>query len=121
MPSSRVLPFEPRRADGELEPAGRRVVDRHRLGREHGRMPVGHSGDEQAEADALGDAAPGREGGVALEALPRAVAVHGLEVVEAPDAVEAEGVGEAGAVGDLAPGHALLGDVESELHEVSGS
>ena len=51
---------------------------------------------------------------LALEAFARAVAVHRLEVIETPDAVEAELVGEAGAGCDLTPRHALLGDVETE-------
>ena len=46
-----VLLVEPRRAERELEAAVRRVVDRHRLRREHRRVPVGHAGDEQAEPD----------------------------------------------------------------------
>ena len=61
-------------------------------------MPVGHAGHEQAEPDVGGDAAPRRERGVALEALARSLAVHRLEVVEAPDAVEAELVGESALV-----------------------
>ena len=92
------------------------MVDRDGLGREHRRVPVGQPGHEQAEPDLLGVPGPGREGGHALEALTRAVAVHRLEVVEAPDAVEPEGLGEPHPVDVLRPGHALLGDVESEAH-----
>ena len=47
---------------------------------------------------------------------PGPVAVHGLEVVEAPHAVEAELLGEARPRRDLRPRHPLLRDVESELH-----
>ena len=98
MPSSRCSSSNHAAPYDELEPAARRVVDRDGLGREHRRVAVGHAGDEQAEAHPLGDAAPRGERRVALEALPGAVAVHRLEVVEAPDAVEAEPVGELRAV-----------------------
>ena len=111
-----VLPVEPRGAVGELEPAVRRVVDGDGLGREDRRVPVGHAGDEQPEPCALGDAAPCREGGVPFEALTRPVAVHRLEVVETPDAVEPQLVGEAGTGCHLRPRHPLLGDVESVAH-----
>ena len=89
-----MLLVEPRGAVGELEAAAGRVVDRDRLGREHRGMAVGHAGDEQAEPDLGREAGQRGERGVALEALARALAVHGLEVVEAPEAVEAELVGE---------------------------
>ena len=116
MPSSRCSSSNHAAPYDELEPATRRVVDGDRLGREHRRMAVGHAGHEQPEPDALGDAAQRGERGDALEALARAVAVHRLEVVEAPDAVEAELVGELRARRDLRPRHPLLGDVESEAH-----
>ena len=57
----------------------------------------------------------------ALEGLTRALAVHRLEVVEAPDAVEAEVLGEANPAHELVPGHALLRDVESEPHVTPSS
>ena len=47
---------------------------------------------------------------------PGPVAVHRLEVVEAPGAVEAELLGELHAADDLVPRHPLLGDIESESH-----
>ena len=56
------------------------------------------------------------EGRHPLEGLARAVAVHRLEMVEAPGAVEAELLGELDAADDLVPGQALLGNVESEAH-----
>ena len=69
-----------------------------------------------AEADAFGDAAECGQGRVALEALAGTLSVHRLEVVEAPHAVEAQLLREAGPARELRPGHALLGDVESEPH-----
>ena len=62
------------------------------------------------------DAGQRRERRVALEALAGSLAVHRLEVVEAPHAVEAGLVGELRPVDDLREGHPLLGDVESEPH-----
>ena len=111
-----VLLVEPGGAERELQAAVRGVVDGHGLGGEHRGVAVGGAGDEQAEADALGDAGEGGEGGHALEGLARALAVHGLEVVEAPGAVEAEPLGQLHAPDDLVPRHALLGHVESEPH-----
>ena len=95
MPELAVLLVEPGGAVAELEPPARRVVDRDRLRREHRRVAVRHAGDEQPEPDVLGDPAPRGERRHALEALARALAVHGLEVIEAPDPVEAEPVREA--------------------------
>ena len=111
-----VLLVEPRGAERQLEPAVRRVVDRERLRGEHRRVPVGHAGDEQAEPDARG--LPGQRGerGHAVEGLARALAVHRLEVVEAPGAVEAELLGELHPADHLVPGHPLLCDIESEAH-----
>ncbi|MEZ5180100.1 MAG: hypothetical protein R2746_17940 [Acidimicrobiales bacterium] len=111
-----VLGLEPGGAEGEVEPAVGGVVDGHGLGGEDRRVAVGHPGHEQAEAHPLGAAAERGEGGVALEALAGALAVHGLEVVEAPDAGEALLLGEPGAGDHLVEGHALLGDVESDVH-----
>ena len=93
-PELAVLLVEPRRAVRELEPPVRRVVDGDGLGREDRRVPVRHAGDEQPEPDPLGDPAPRGQRRVALEALAGTLAVHRLEVVEAPDPVEAELVGE---------------------------
>ena len=61
---------------------------------------------------------PGQRGqrGHALEGLARALAVHRLEVVEAPGAVEPQLLGELHAAHQLVPRHPLLGDVESESH-----
>src|SRR5690606_20220882 len=74
---------------------------------------------QHAEAHLLGDAAQRRERGVRLEALPRPFAVHRLEVVEAPDAVEAELLGELCPLHHFRERHALLRDVETESHRVS--
>ena len=71
---------------------------------------------ERAEAHALGDAGPRGERGHGLEALPRAVAVHRLEVVEAPRTVEAQVFGVPHAADELVPRHPLLGEVEAEAH-----
>ncbi len=69
---------------------------------------------EQPEPGPARDPAQRGEGGVALEALAGAAPVHGLEVVEAPDAVEASVVGELRARRQLAPRHPLLGNVEPD-------
>ena len=116
MPSSVVLLVEPRRAERQLEPAVRRVVDRERLRGEHRRVPVGHAGDEQAEADARRDAGQRGERGHPLERLARPLAVHRLEVIEAPRAVEAQLLGELDAAHDLVPRHPLLRDIETKTH-----
>ena len=79
-------------------------------------MVVGSSGHEQAQPDARGQAGQRGQRGHALEGLARPVPVHGLEVVEAPDAVEAQLLGQAHPTYQLVPGHALLGDIESESH-----
>jgi len=92
------------------------VVDGDRLGGEDRRVPVRHAGDEQPEPGAAGHAAQRGEGRVALEALARTRPVHGLEVVEPPDPVEAGLVGQLGPRHHLGPGHALLGDVETDPH-----
>ena len=91
-----------------------------RLGREHRRVPVGHAGDEQAEPDARRHAGQRGERGHALERLARALAVHRLEVVEAPDAVEAQLLGELHPADQLVPRHALLRHIESESHAAHG-
>jgi hypothetical protein len=111
-----VLTLEPRGADRELEPAVRRVVDRDRLRGEQPERAIGEAGDEQTEAHARGDHGERRHRRVALEALARALAVHGLEVVEAPHAVVAEALGELRAVDDFREGHALRRDVQSDSH-----
>jgi hypothetical protein len=79
-------------------------------------VAVGDPGDQQPEPDA--GRLPGQcgEGGHALERLARALAVHGLEVVEPPGPVEAQVLGELGPPDHLVPRHPLLGDVESEAH-----
>ena len=51
-----------------------------------------------------------------FEALARTLAVHGLEVVEAPQPVEPELVGEPRPRGDLRPRHPLLRNVDPEFH-----
>ena len=111
-----VLLVEPGRAEGHLEPPMGDVIDGQRLGGVDGRMAVGHPGDEQAEADSGGNTRQGGDVRHALEHLARPVAVHGLEMVEAPNAVEAELFGELRSPHDLVPGHPLRRDVESEAH-----
>src|SRR5436190_13910334 len=44
------------------------------------------------------------------------LAVHRLEVIEAPDAVETKLVGKARTGSDFTPRHPLLGDVQTEPH-----
>src|SRR3546814_3910715 len=85
-----VLLVVPSRAEGELQPTVRRMVDREGLRSQHGGVPVGDAGDEEAETDPRGHPRERRERGDPLEGLARAVAVHRLEVVEAPGPVEAE-------------------------------
>ena len=111
-----VFLLEPRRAVREFEPAARRMVDGQRFGGEDRRVAVGEPGNEDAETHVGGDPTPRGQGGHGLEAFPGTLAVHRLEVVEAPDAVEAHGFRETRPIGVLGPGHALLGDVESEAH-----
>ncbi len=53
-PEFLVFLLEPGCAERQLEPTVGRVVDRHGLGRQHGRVPVGGPGDEQAEPDPRG-------------------------------------------------------------------
>ena len=108
-----MLAVEPCRAEREVEAAVGDVVDRHRLGGEHRGVPVRHAGDEQAEADRGRLSGKARQGGHALEALTRALAVHGLEVVEAPRPLEAQLLGELHPTHDLVPGHALLRDIDT--------
>src|SRR5690606_17058603 len=90
--------------------------DGERLGGVDRRVAVGESGDHHPEPDPGGGACPGRHGGHRLEALPRPFAVHGLEVVEPPDAVEAEFLGELDPGHVLVPGHSLLSYVETKAH-----
>ena len=115
-PELAMLLLEPRRAEGQLEAPMRRMVDGDCLCREHRRVPVRRAGDEEPEADARRHPTQCSQRRHALEGLARALAVHGLEVVEAPDAVEAEVLGEANPADELVPGHPLLGDIEAEPH-----
>ena len=87
-----------------------------RLRGEHRRVPVGHAGHEQTEADPRRDAGQRGERGHPLERLARPLAVHRLEVIEAPRAVEAQLLGELHAAHDLVQRHPLLRDIESETH-----
>ncbi|MEZ5143490.1 MAG: hypothetical protein R2726_13365 [Acidimicrobiales bacterium] len=116
-----VLLVEPRGAERQDEPAVRRVVDGDRLRRQHRRVAVGHPGDEEAEPDPRGDAGQRGERRHALEGLTGSLAVHRLEVVEAPRALEAELLGQLDTADELVPGHPLLGDVQSEAHVVSSA
>ncbi len=79
-------------------------------------MPVGHPGDEQSETDGARGRRQCRQCRHALEAVPRAFAVHGDEVVETPCAIESEGLTEARPSDDLPELHPLLGDVYAESH-----
>jgi hypothetical protein len=74
------------------------------------------TGDHESKSDSAGDPAQGRQRRHAFEAVARALAVHGLEVVKAPDAIEAELLGELGARDDLRPLQPLLSEVETEAH-----
>ena len=96
-----VLLVEPRGAVRQLESSARRVIDGDCFRREHGWMPVGHAGHEQSEANARSDTGKRGERRVSFETLPRSVAVHRLEVIEAPHAVEAEALGKTRSRGDL--------------------
>ena len=60
----------------------------------------------------------GCEGGHPLEAVAWALSIHRLEVVESPDAIEAEVLGEAHALQDLRPLQPLLGHIEAKSHSV---
>ena len=111
-----VLLVVPGGAERQVEPAVRRVVDGDRLGRQHRRVPVGHAGDEQAEPDARRHAGQCGQRRHALERLARPLAVHRLEVVEAPHAVEAQLLRELHPADELVPRHALLRHIESESH-----
>ena len=111
-----MLLVEPCGAEGQLEAAVAGVVDRHRLGRQHRRVAVGRPGHEQTETDARRLPGQRRQRRHPLEGLTGALAVHGLEVVEAPGAVEAEVLGEGDPAGQLVPRDSLLGDVDPEAH-----
>ena len=54
--------------------------------------------------------------GHALEGLAGPLAVHRLEVVEPPDAVEAQFLGELHPAHELVPRHPLLRHIDSESH-----
>src|SRR3954469_23146265 len=92
------------------------MVDGQRLGGEHRRMPVRHPRDQQAEPDARGHAGQRGQRGHALEGLAWPLAVHRLEVVEPPSAVEAEVLREADPSYQLIPWQPLLRDVQTEAH-----
>src|SRR5262249_58894057 len=94
----------------------RDVIERDALRCEHGRVAVGHPVHERADAHLFSRGAPRGEHRLRLETLPWTLAVHRLEVIEAPHAVEAEALRELHARQVLRPGHALGGDVESESH-----
>ena len=111
-----VLLVEPGGAEREFEPAVRRMVDGQRFCREDRRVPVRHARHQQPEPDAGRHARQGRERRHAFECLARPLAVHRLEMVETPGAVEAELLGELDPADKLIPGDALLGDVETEAH-----
>ena len=111
-----VLFVEPRGTVGELEAPVRRVVDRDGLGREHRRMAIRHTGDEQAEPNVLRHSGERGECRVPLEALTRSRSVHRLEVVEAPHAVERGIIGKLCARHYLREWNPLLRDVEPESH-----
>jgi hypothetical protein len=69
---------------------------------------------------------PGRSAvpGVALGLTDAYLKVKSLSryaLFQAPNAVEAEVVGETGAGGDLTPRHPLLGDVQTESHDDSSA
>ena len=114
-----VFGLEPGGAEREVEAAVRRVIDRHRLRREQRRVPVRDTGDEQSEPDARGRGGQCREGRHTFEAVARTLAVHGLEVVEAPGAGEPALFAEPGPGYQVIPVEALLGDVDTELHHGS--
>src|SRR5690242_1425145 len=84
-------------------------------------MTVRDAGHEQTEPHACRDRGERGKRRVALEALARSAAVHRLEVIEPPDAVEAEVLGEPRPGRDLRPRHPLLGDVETEPHRAISS
>ena len=111
-----VLLVEPGGAEREFEPAVRGVVDGQRFRCEDGRVPVCHARHQQPEADTRRQAGQRRQSRHSLEGLARPVAVHRLEMVESPGAVEAEIFRQPYPAGELIPREALLGDVESEAH-----
>ena len=79
-------------------------------------MAVGDAGHEQSETDRGRGRRQGGQRRHPLEAVARALAVHGDEVVESPGAVEAEVLAEAHPFDDLAELHPLLGHVDPESH-----
>src|SRR4029453_12971616 len=111
-----VLLVEPGGAERQLQAAMRGVVHGQGLGREHRRVAVGHPGHQQAQPDPRRQPRQRGQRRDALEHLARPLAVHRLEVVEAPGAVEAEVRGELHAGDDLVPRHPLLRDIQPETH-----
>ena len=87
------------------------MVDGERLRGVHRRVAVSHAGDQHPQSDAGRHTRQGGEIGHCLEGLARPIAVHRLEVVEAPDPVEAQLFGEPDAANELVPWQPLLGDV----------
>jgi len=87
-----VLLLEPAGAEAELDPAARHLVDLGNLDREDPRRPVGHRGDEGAEADARGLPGQAGEGGPGIRRARQAghVVAHGEVVVGAEERVETE-------------------------------
>ena len=85
-------------------------------GREHARVAVRHAGDEQAEPDARRGRRERGQRDHALEAVARTLAVHRLEVVEAPRAGEAARFAERVRATSVVPLDPLLRDIDSELH-----
>ena len=117
MPSSRCSLSNHAAPYDELEPAARRVVDRDRLGREHRRVAVGHAGDEQAEPDALGDAAPAPRAWCCPRSTHPGRRRTSAGSGRSPRCRRSRARRRsARAIADLRPGIALLGDVESEAH-----
>ena len=87
----------------------RGVVDGQRLRGEDRRMPVGHARDQQPEPDPRRQAGQRRERRHPLERLARPVAVHRLEMVESPGAVEAELLRQLNPADELVPRAGVAG------------
>src|SRR6266567_7907972 len=79
-------------------------------------MAVRHAGDEEPEPDRARHAGEGGQRRHALEAVARSLAVHRLEVIEPPRAVESELLAQVCTTDELDPLHPLLADVDPEAH-----
>ncbi len=111
-PQLSMLLVEPRRADPELQPAVRDVVDRDGLGGQDRRVAVGDSRHEGAQPKARRGLSQRREQCPGFEAGPARVAVESFEVVEDPTGDEARLLREARPIAQLVPRELMLAQVD---------